>query len=358
VETEPFGITRDSLDLDVRVLPGAGTAAGVGYSRFTEDRTHRFFENTTENIVRVTFDEMANRWFSLRTKFEHGEKRGDVTEEALLELWNLGEQPGMRQFDIASRNRNRATLIGTVNLGSAASVNASVAAGKDDYIESQFGLRDNTNRVYGGGVDLAPAENVSLGVTYSFERYEALSRSRTANPPSGAGVITYDRYLELSELPATSVQVADARRNWANDSADRVHTLVASADVLKIADRLDLRFSVDLSRAKTTFNYLLGPVALLPGEISVPTSLDSTNPPEQLPASISNWGRTTIDGTYALSSHVGIGVTYWYEQYRVSDFTMDEAATPTLNLANSLLLGYLYRPYTANTVWGRLVYRW
>ena len=23
-----------------------------------------------------------------------------------------------------------------------------------------------------------------------------------------------------------------------------------------------------------------------------------------------------------------------------------------------LLMGYLYRPYTAHTVWGRLIYRW
>ena len=37
--------------------------------------------------------------------------------------------------------------------------------------------------------------------------------------------------------------------------------------------------------------------------------------------------------------------------------------TPTLNILIGLFcgllgLGYLYRPYTANTVWGRLIYHW
>jgi MtrB/PioB family decaheme-associated outer membrane protein len=354
VTTEPFGITRDSLDLDVRVVPGGGTAAGIGYSRLADDRTHRFFERTTENIVRVTFEEMANKWFSLRTKFEHGQKRGDVTEEALLELWNIGEQPGMRQFDLASRDRDRATILGTVNLGSLASVNASFAAGKDDYIESEFGLRDNTNRVYGAGFDFAPTETMTLGLTYSFERYKALSRSRTASPPAAnQAKISYDTYLNLVEQGSVAYQVADVSRNWADDSLDRVHTLVASADLRKIAEKLDLKFSVDLSRASTRFTYLLGPVSLLPGEPSLPTSLGPLQP---LPDNSSNLGRTRVDGLYSLTGHLGVGVSYWYEQYRVKDFTLDEQATPTLNLAGSLLLGYLYRPYTANTVWGRVVY--
>jgi len=64
------------------------------------------------------------------------------------------------------------------------------------------------------------------------------------------------------------------------------------------------------------------------------------------------------DLTYALARHVSIGVSYWYEQYRVNDFTLDADANPDLARGQALLIGYLYRPYTANTVWGRLIYRW
>jgi hypothetical protein len=61
---------------------------------------------------------------------------------------------------------------------------------------------------------------------------------------------------------------------------------------------------------------------------------------------------------YELTPHVGIGASWWYEQYRVTDFTLDAEANPELARGQAVLLGYLYRPYTANTVWGRMVYRW
>jgi len=68
--------------------------------------------------------------------------------------------------------------------------------------------------------------------------------------------------------------------------------------------------------------------------------------------------RAATDLTYWASSRLGIGVSYWYEEYDVEDFTLGVEATPNLLRGNTLLLGYLYRPYTANTVWGRLIYRW
>lgn len=61
---------------------------------------------------------------------------------------------------------------------------------------------------------------------------------------------------------------------------------------------------------------------------------------------------------YAVNAHLGIGVTYWYEAYRVRDFTLDADANVDLARGQSLLIGYLYRPYTANTVWGHVFYRW
>ena len=64
-----------------------------------------------------------------------------------------------------------------------------------------------------------------------------------------------------------------------------------------------------------------------------------------------------MDVTYALTSRLSLGLSYWYEQYRVKDFTLDVDANPDLARGQALLMGYLYRPYTANTVWVRLIYR-
>jgi hypothetical protein len=43
----------------------------------------------------------------------------------------------------------------------------------------------------------------------------------------------------------------------------------------------------------------------------------------------------------------------------VTDFTLDGQSVPTgLVRGSALLLGYLYLPYKAQTVFGRLVVRW
>lgn len=336
METEPYGIVRHTFDADFKLIPASGLSAGVGFSRLTDERTHRIFESTTDNVVRLTFDKVSTEWFTLRTKYEHAQRRGTGIAEGELELAAIGEQPGMRHFDIAARDRNRITILGLVMPSANVAVSASIAAGKDDYLQSLFGLRDNTHRVYGAGVDLTPTEHVILSTSYSFERYNALSRSRQANP---------------------GVQFTDASRNWATDATDRVHALLASAEINRIADKLNLRFAYDFSHARALYDYLTGPVAdrTLPEEAVVPTTLPA---PTGLPPTLSELQRGTMDATYALGRGLSLGVSWWHERYRVNDFTLDADANPDLVRGQALLLGYLYRPYTANTLWGRLIYAW
>jgi hypothetical protein len=49
---------------------------------------------------------------------------------------------------------------------------------------------------------------------------------------------------------------------------------------------------------------------------------------------------------------------FWHERYRVNDITLDADANPDLAHGQALLIGYLYRPFTANRLWGRLIYHW
>jgi hypothetical protein len=93
----------------------------------------------------------------------------------------------------------------------------------------------------------------------------------------------------------------------------------------------------------------------LPEEVVVPTTLPT---PAELPPTLSQLQRGTMDLAYALARHLSIGLSYWREQYRVEDFTLDADANPDLARGQALLIGYLYRPYTVNTVWGRLIYHW
>lgn len=336
VHSEPYGVLRHTFDADFRWLARGYTSAGVGYTRIAEDRTHRIFESTTDNTFRLTFDALGRGWFTLRSKYEHAQRRGEGIERGEELLAEIGEQPGMRHYDVAQRDRDRITLLGTVTPRSDVSGTLSIAAGKDDYFESEFGLRDNTHRVYSAGVDYLPLDRVNFSATYSFERYNALSRSRQANP---------------------GVQFTDPSRNWAADGTDRVHSFVITTGVDRIADKVDLRLTYDFSRARAIYKYITGavPDRTLPEEVVVPTTLPT---PSELPPTLSELNRGTADAVYSLTSRLSVGVSYWYERFNARDFTLDVDANRDLARGQALLMGYLYRPYTANTFWGRLIFRW
>ena len=333
-ETEPYGVKRATFDADVRFNLMRVLSAGAGVSHQSEERTFRIFDKTTDNTVRLLFDSVGNTRVTLRSKYEHSQRRGEGDPAAIAaELTTIGEQTGMRHFDIASRNRDRVTITGAIVPLSTVSFTASVAAGKDDYLESLFGLRDNHHRVYSTGLEYAPNEYRSAGVSYSFERYTSLSRSRQANP---------------------GVQFDDPSRNWSTDTADRAHSINAHGELLQLIRHLDVTMFVDYNRTSGLYRYITGPVAdrTLPEETVVPTTLP---PPTQLPPVKSELGRGNIDAMYALTERWGLGLSLQYERYRVKDFSLDADALSRLDPAGALLLGYQYLPYTAATVFFRAV---
>lgn len=346
--TEPFGVTRQTFDADVNLTPIPAASIGLGYTRLGEDRNHRIFESTTDNVLRLALDSIGTGRFTLRTKYEHSQKRAagddaDIARHVRETLVAVAEQPNMRHFDVAERDRDRVTVLGSFLASSTISVNASVAAGKDDFVrdrfvpnlESRFGLRDNTHRVLTFGVDAAPTERAAVTASYAYEGYEAFSTSRQANP---------------------GVQFTDQSRDWSTEQTDRVHSLLLRLDLTKLRNRVDLQLSYDFNRAQAFYDYGTGPVAdrTLPEGVVAP----SLPTPVALPPTLSQLHRATTDVTYWATDHLGFGVSHWFEDFQVEDFSLDVESTPNLLRGNTLLLGYLYQPYTANTVWGRLVYRW
>ena len=339
--------------------PSTHMVAGVGYTYLGESRTHRFFEDISDNVFRLTFDMIGNSWYTVRTKYEHAQRRGVEEAEAELELFNIGEQPGMRHFDIAPRNRNRVTILGSVLPASNLSLTGSAAFGKDDYLQSEFGMRDAKHQVYSAGADLT-RDRMAFGASYSYEHYNALSRSRQANPPSPA--ITFDQYNQLI-LGPTTVQVADASRNWASDGTDRVHSFILTYEMMRLFEKADLHVAYDMNRSRAAYNYNTGPVAdrTLPDEVPLDTTLTNCNVPDncKLPLVKSDLDRLTVDLTYWWNTRIGFGFSYWNERYRVADWSLDTQAAGQSVFADSskqwMLLGYMYAPYTANTYWVRLL---
>jgi MtrB/PioB family decaheme-associated outer membrane protein len=329
-----YGGVRESFDGDVtwRV---AGSTLGAGYTWRKSEFEDRIFQTSSENTLRLLYDAFSSRWFGVHSKYEHSIRKGTGLD--VSELVSDGEQPGMRTFDIADRNRDLFTLTGTITPISSLGFSLSAGAGQDKYPNSQFGLYNAKHQVYSAGFDATPRDWVSFGASYDIETYRSLQWSRQANP---------------------GVQFNDPTRDWSTNGRDRVRSVLANVDFSKIARHLDVRSTYDYNHGSTLYLYGTGSVldrTLPEGSTVVASTLPS---PVSLPEVMSELNRGTVDATYALTTRFSVGLTYWYERYKVDDFALDAEAIPQNNLPSALLLGYQYLPYTAHTVFGRLVVRW
>lgn len=329
------GYTRRSFDAEGSVFPVDHLTLRFGYGREGVDRTFRIVKETTENVVRTSADLTGIAWLTLRGVFERAERTGSPVD--VDELIEMGDQPSLRLFDISDRNRNRFSAILTVSPIEQLSFNGSTSIGRETYPGTNFGLRDNDNTGYTVGFDVVPREQVSVGMQYGYEKYNALQASRTANPlPAGAS------------LEDPTQQFNDPRRDWTNAAADLVRSFNASMDLLKLVPRTDVKVAYDLSRGRTTYTYGLAPNTVIAA-------------PVQLAPLTNELQRGTMDVRYFLTRQLAVGVVYWYDKYAVSDYALGPEAVGRATNASTpsiMLLNYVYRPYTANTVWGRLTYFW
>lgn len=323
--TEAHGYTRHTFDADASYSPIRYFGVRAGYTREQYDRTFRFVESTAEDIYRASADATGISWLTVRGVYEHAKRWStSVDREMLVEV---GEQPTIGHYDISDRTRDRFSGILTVLPVSTFSITATTGLAKNDYPTSQFGLQNTENHFYSIGVDYSPTDKVSAGLSYGYERNDALQASRQ---PSRT-------------VPATFV---DPRYDWTDSSADRTNTVDASLDLLKVIPKTELRVGYNYTLGKSSYNYALGPNSLLVT-------------PAPLPELRSDIQRGTVDGRYFLTSRFAIGALYWYDKYLVNDFAMGPQIYSTgVSLPSFLALGYQYRPYVANSLMARVTYLW
>jgi MtrB/PioB family decaheme-associated outer membrane protein len=326
---ELFSLSRNTLDVDATTTFGAA-AFKVGYGLQGGDRTNRHFTGTTEHTFRTAVDLTGSNPVTVRAQYERARRAG--RELDLHPLQAANEQITMRQFDIANRTRDRATVIAFYAPVARIDLQASIAGGKDDYTEQGIGLRDNTHFIYSAGVNVSPTDAITAGLSYSFEEYDAFLNQNQAT---------------------TLAQTFDPTRRWDVDTDDRAHNLLADLVFPRLFPRTDVRLNYDYSRARVTFLYSLPPGSTLPQ-------------PAQLPPVKHSDHRSQVGLVHHLTARFGIGLDYWYDRYDVQDFALggeiDQGiAFPIIEpgqtaTVNTVLLNYLYRPFRGHTSFLRAIY--
>jgi hypothetical protein len=104
--------------------------------------------------------------------------------------------------------------------------------------------------------------------------------------------------------------------------------------------KAEVRLSYDYSFAKANNVYTI------PAGSPIPT-------PNQLPEVFNKLQQLRLEGRYRLSSRLAATVSYLYEPFRIYDYAFDPSVVTGIAQPSTLVMGYVYRPYTAHsTVFG------
>jgi hypothetical protein len=162
--------------------------------------------------------------------------------------------------------------------------------------------------------------------------------SRNANPPPDPSWI-------------------DPARNWTLDNDDDIDLFSVFVDLLRAVPDTDIRFSYDLTDSNNKYVHGGPRVAAL-------AALNQFIP---LPDVDHTWHRANADVQYFFSTRVGVGAGYYFEKLDIADFnTIDsegpvgfapQTGQPRIDWLGGLITGYGNRPYTGNTGYLRLLYR-
>ena len=104
----------------------------------------------------------------------------------------------------------------------------------------------------------------------------------------------------------------------------------------RIGQHTEARFSYDYAHSRGNYLYTVVPGGPLPA-------------PSQLPEVFNKLQELKLDVRHRLSNRLVATFSYLYEPFDVYDFAFDPSVVDSIVQPSSLVLGYVYRPYTAHS---------
>ena len=277
-------------------------------------------------------------------------RRASTSAGVDYEVQDAGEQPGLRYYDEADRNRSRASVNLSANPTDKIVVLRPVrrtartstwATSPSRPGREQFGLLNQDFTAWNVGANVNVSEHVAFGRQLRQRRVQLAAE------------------VPQREPAARSRRWTDPNRNWTLDNDERSRTSRSTWTCYQLADAVDVRFSYDFSDSDN---------ALVHGGPRI-ASLAATAPGQfiPLPNVTNTWNRFMADLKWYFTRQVGVGLGYYYEKLDVFDYaTIDangsvafkgETGTPRIDNLGALITGYGARPYDGQNVYVRLLYR-
>ena len=231
----------------------------------------------------------------------------------------------MRHYDLADRNRNRLNVMADIVPSDAWTFSVGTGILSDDFSNSPYGLQESSGRTFSLGADYHHASGLGAGVTYNFERYAGLQRSH--------------------EGDSSPAQFNDPLRDWTADTKETVNYFSIYINPPRIGRNTEMRLSYDYSYAEGNYLYTIPVASPIPA-------------PNQLPNVFNKLQQLHLDVRYRLSRRLAASFSYLYEPLSIYDFAFDPSVVNGIVPPSSLVMGYVYRPYTAHSTVLGIRYLW
>jgi hypothetical protein len=179
-------------------------------------------------------------------------------------------------------------------------------------------------RVAGLALDFLLPSGFGAGASYNYETYSGFHVSRSAG---------------------SDAEAVDPARDWSTDSSENVHYFSLYLTPPRIGRNTEARLAYDYSDARANFVYGIAPNSPLV-------------PPNQLPENYNTLQELRGEVRHRLSNRLALTFAYAFEDFNVYDFAFDPTVVNGIVQPSSLVLGYVYRPYTTHTAIAGLLYRW
>ncbi len=341
IENHLYEYTRTNYGVDVtwRFVRQFALQAAVG--RESWDRVERAVETTDEDIAGLTVMVDPADWLSFRAGFRAQSREFDGAYDPEL------EDPDLRQFDQANRDRDAQSLQVQITPTDRVSIGLAYDVRKDDYPDSPRGLQEAKGTVTGIDVTVSATDRVSFYVLGGFDKMESdLLSVAKDDDPDGAGPLT--NYLPENE--------------WTAGVTDEMTEVGAGVKVVFKPDRFDADLSLTRTEGDTDF------------ENNNPINRLIVKSVQFLNSRAVDWPRVHTETTagdlklrYWFRPGVALGVRWLYEDYGLDDFARTPVRPYMFNQVNLgrgldearrfLFLDSTYGDYKGSVISAMMQYR-